>query len=70
MASWPSLVMRRQLLLRVALVLIVVDPELHVFLGDDCRYLVHGLQRGLFAPIVIGDIAMFKACLKMHNIAA
>src|SRR5580658_9545697 len=41
-----------------------------MFLRDGCRYLVHGLQRGLFTPIVIGDIAMFKACLEMHNVAA
>src|SRR5580692_2252769 len=66
---WPSLVIRRQLLLRVALVLIVVNPELRMFLRDDCRYLVHGLERGLLAPIVVGDIAMFEAGLEMHSIA-
>jgi hypothetical protein len=69
-ASWPSLVIRRQLLLRVALVLIVVNPELRMFLRDDCRYLVHGLERGLLVLVIVGDVAMFEACLKMHNIAA
>jgi hypothetical protein len=43
-ASWPSLVIRRQLLLRVALRLIVVNPELRMFLRHDRRYLVHGPQ--------------------------
>lgn len=39
-----SLVIRRQLLLRVALGLIVVDPELRMFLREDRRNLVHGLE--------------------------
>src|SRR5580698_10358950 len=69
-ARWPSLVIRRQLLLCVALGLIVVNPELRMFLRDDCRYLVHGLERGLLAPIIVRDIAMFEACLEMRNIAA
>jgi hypothetical protein len=56
--------------LRVALGLIVVDPELRMFSGHDCRYLVHGLKRGLLAPVIVGDIAMIKACLKVRNIAA
>jgi hypothetical protein len=41
-----------------------------MFLRDDCRYLVHGLKRGLLIPIIARDIAMFEACLEMRNIAA
>ena len=69
-ARWPSIVIRRQLLLRVTLGLIVVNPELGMFLRYDCSYLVHGLERGLLAPIVGWDIAMLEACLEMCDIAA
>ena len=48
----------------------MVNPELRMFLRDDCRYLVHGLERGLLAPIIGRDIAMIEACLEMRNIAA
>src|ERR1700722_4979899 len=41
-----------------------------MFPRDDCRYLVHGLQRGLLIPIIVRDVAMFEASLKMHDIAA
>jgi len=49
---------------------IVVNPELRMFLRDDCRDLVHGLERGLLAPIIRRDLAMFEAGLEMRNIAA
>jgi hypothetical protein len=65
-----SFVICRQFFLRVTLGLIVIDPELRMFLCDDCRYLVHGLERGLLVPVIVRDVAMFEACLKMHNIAA
>jgi len=67
---WPSLVIPRQLLLRIALVLIVVNPQLRMLLRHDCRYLVHGLERGLLVPVIVGHVAMLEACLKMHSIAA
>src|SRR5580658_7353683 len=41
-----------------------------MFLRHDCRYLVHRLERGLLVPVIVGDIAMFEACLEMHHIAA
>src|ERR1700690_2382530 len=69
-ASWPSLVIRRQFLLLFALGLIVFDPELRMFLRHDCRYLVHRLKRDLLAPIIVRNIAMIEACLEMPNIPA
>jgi hypothetical protein len=53
-----SLVVRRQLLSCVAFGLIVVDPELRIFLRHDCRYLGHGLERGLLVPAIARDISM------------
>src|SRR5580700_822984 len=69
-ARWPSLVIRWQLLLSIALGLIVVNPELRMFLRNDCRYLVHGMERRILAPIIRRDIAIFEASLEMRNIAA
>jgi hypothetical protein len=47
----------------------MVVPELRMLLRDDCRYLVHGLERGLLTPIIGRDIATFEAGLRMRNIA-
>jgi hypothetical protein len=49
--------------------LIVVNPELRMFLRDDCRDLVHGLQRGLFVPVVARNITMIEAGLEVHDVA-
>src|SRR5580658_4941406 len=69
-ASCESLVISRQLLLRVALSLIVVNPQLRMFPAHNCRYLVHGLERSVLAPIIVGDIAMIETCLEVRGIAA
>src|SRR5579871_4411120 len=50
-----SFVICWQLLLRVALGLLVVDPELRMFLCHYRRNLVHRLQRGLLVPVIVRD---------------
>src|SRR5438270_6743639 len=70
LGSSPSFVIRRQLLLRSALRLIVINPELRMFLGHDRRNLIHGLERSLLVRIVAWDITTFEAGLEMRNVAA
>ena len=38
--------------------------------SEDCRYLVHGLERCLLVPIVGWDVAMIEAGLKMRDVSA
>src|SRR5579863_2102537 len=63
------LVIRRQFLLRVALGLIVVNPELCMFLREDCGDLIHGPERGLLAPIIARHVAMLEAGLEVRDVA-
>ena len=48
----------------------MVNPKLRMFLRHYRRYLFHGIERGLFAAIVAGDVAMREAGLEVCNIAA